>query len=48
MAAKGKKDDIVSKSKENDIAVEENEHNKKEGWLGKPKEFYKYCGIKDG
>ena len=28
----GRKANIVSKAKENDISVEENEHDKKEGW----------------
>ena len=37
MVAKGYKADIISKTKENDMSVEENEHNNKEGWIGKPK-----------
>ena len=37
MAAKGREADIVRKAKENYISVEETEHKKKEGWLGKLK-----------
>ena len=37
VTAKGRKADIVSNAKENYTEVEENEPDKKEGWIGKPK-----------
>ena len=40
MLAKGSKNDIVIKGKDNDTTVEENEHEKKEMRIGKPKVMY--------
>ena len=37
VVAKGCEADIVSKAKENEIVVEENEHDNKEGLIVKPK-----------